>query len=415
MSVVITNGFKNFHLAGAAAEAETRGQLKRFVAGLYPTSRIKRWASQAGLDQTQRYPKFLERGVPIADARVASLAAADLLSEIGSLMMRQGHAKLAEAVERQAMRLFSKGAARELRGAGRSAQIYHFRAGYGLTSIDTARALGLVTLCDHSIAHPATLDWLVANDGAMPEPHQLSRPAGFWAFVADDIARADHVVVNSEFVRQTFIAAGAPTERISVIYLGVDDAFLQMIPPRTPRQPGGPLRMMFAGGFNARKGANVLAAAAAALPPSGWTLEIAGTVDPLQDQTLATMQQNPNVRHIGSLTRSQLAAKMAQTDVFVFPTLAEGSARVIFEALAAGCYVVTTPNAGSIVEDGVHGALIRPGDADQLGRVLQALIKDPQTIAAVGARNAAQVRAQYTQRRYGEQLAELYGQLLVQA
>ena len=50
------------------------------------------------------------------------------------------------------------------------------------------------------------------------------------------------------------------------------------------------------------------------------------------------------------------------------PASVEGSARVVFEALAAGCYVITTPNAGSIVKDEVHGALVEPGSADGLPR-----------------------------------------------
>ena len=47
---------------------------------------------------------------------------------------------------------------------------------------------------------------------------------------------------------------------------------------------------------------------------------------------------------------------MSRAEVFVFPSLAEGSARVVAMAMAAGCYVITTPNSGSVVRDGAMGA-----------------------------------------------------------
>ena len=51
---------------------------------------------------------------------------------------------------------------------------------------------------------------------------------------------------------------------------------------------------------------------------------------------------------------------MAAADVFVFPSLFEGSAVVTYEALACGLPSVVTPDAGSVVRDGVEGFVV-PG------------------------------------------------------
>ena len=102
---------------------------------------------------------------------------------------------------------------------------------------------------------------------------------------------------------------------------------------------------------------------------------------------------------------------MAAADVFVFPTLAEGSARVVFEAMAAGCFVVTTANAGSIVEDGVHGRLVAPGDPMALAAALRATAGDRETVARIGRANAALVARDYRQAEYGTRLFELYERL----
>ena len=49
---------------------------------------------------------------------------------------------------------------------------------------------------------------------------------------------------------------------------------------------------------------------------------------------------------------------MAAADVFVFPSLFEGSAVVTYEALACGLPSVVTPSAGSVVRDGAEGFLV---------------------------------------------------------
>jgi glycosyltransferase involved in cell wall biosynthesis len=49
---------------------------------------------------------------------------------------------------------------------------------------------------------------------------------------------------------------------------------------------------------------------------------------------------------------------------FVFPSIEEGSALVTYEALAYGLLVVTTPNAGSVVRDGVEGFIVPICDPD---------------------------------------------------
>lgn len=103
---------------------------------------------------------------------------------------------------------------------------------------------------------------------------------------------------------------------------------------------------------------------------------------------------------------------MATADVFIFPSLAEGSARIVFEALACGCYVITTPNSGSIVKDGIHGALVPPGDVDTLEATIRYAITHPDKVAQIGKRNAELIRSRYRQKDYGDVLFQLYERLI---
>ena len=50
----------------------------------------------------------------------------------------------------------------------------------------------------------------------------------------------------------------------------------------------------------------------------------------------------------------------------VHPSLIEGSAKVIYEAMAAGVVPIATINSGSIIEDKKNGLIVKAGDVDDL-------------------------------------------------
>jgi len=60
---------------------------------------------------------------------------------------------------------------------------------------------------------------------------------------------------------------------------------------------------------------------------------------------------------LGRVPRDRIHEEFQTADLFVLPTLAEGSAEVTYEALAAGLPVITTKSAGSVVRDGIAKAM----------------------------------------------------------
>ena len=77
---------------------------------------------------------------------------------------------------------------------------------------------------------------------------------------------------------------------------------------------------------------------------------------------------------------------MAAADVFVFPSLFEGSAVVTYEALACGLPCVVTPAAGSVVRDGVEGFLVEPRDVNGLAQRMEQLGGSPQDRARMSTK-----------------------------
>ncbi len=409
--IIISNGHSKFILGAAAAEVQKRGLLMGYITAGYPSKHFRRWVNFFGLSRLRSVRRLLGREEAIPAHLVHPLWMSEWLNQISQLVRQVGKSStLAEFISDYALRLYGFQAAGMVRDM--PAKIYHYRSGYGHHSVRAAKKKGMITLCDHSIAHPAVLQYLIENGGQLPPKGQRGPMTRFWSHVLEDIEQADFVIVNSDFVKNTFTHQGWPEERVHVAYTGVDQEFLDAVPTRSSySNDRTPLRLLFAGEFGPRKGAEVLIRTMERISDLPWCLEVIGQVHREIHRKFESFFRDTRVRCTGTLPRLQLAERMSEADVFVFPSLAEGSARVVFMALACGCYVITTPNAGSIVEDGIHGRLIPPGDAEALSESIAWAMVHPAEVAEIGWQNAQLVRSHYRQRHYGDKVLELYHKL----
>jgi|HubBroStandDraft_1064217.scaffolds.fasta_scaffold04069_5 glycosyltransferase involved in cell wall biosynthesis len=398
--VIISNGYSKFFLSAAAVEAEKRGILSAFITGAYPTPLVRSMLSLPLLRSNRKLNRLMARAEPLDDSFVRPIFFPELLYHYGIGFK-------SEAALVGSLRAYGRAAIPHVKRAAReNARIYHYRAGCGGDSLAVARDLGLFILCDHSIAHPAVVDDLVENRGELRRQTGSGKLGGFWQYVLSDIERADAVVVNSNFIESTFKFVGQKGSPLHVIYLGVDDAFLSQVPER--KVPGKTFKVLFAGQFERRKGAGVVVEVLRHLGDLSFELEIAGKLDPQLVQENPEFFADSRVKCLGMLTRKELAEAMSQADLFLFPSFCEGSARVVFEALACGCYVVTTPNSGSIVEQDVHGSIVPPADSLETARAIEEAYRNRERTCAIGRANAELIKTRYRQRNYGDQLEALY-------
>lgn len=400
--VVVSNGFSKFHLATAAAEADRRGLLSAFLTGAYPTRLVRSILALPWLRSNPKLNRLKARAEQLDERLVHAFFLPELFYHLGI--------EFNEELVVSSYRSYARAAIRPIRhAAAQGARIYHYRAGMGGDSVAVAKGLGMIALCDHSLVHPALVEHLVENRGEMRQNPQPARIGKVWAHTQRDIDQADAVLVNSDFVKSTFAFAGFDCSRVHVTHLGVDDSFMTQIPERG--SAASELRLLFAGSFEKRKGADILIDALRQLGDLPWRLEIAGNLPSQVFRENQHFFSDPRVQYLGVLTRKQLAGAMSRSDVFVFPSLAEGSARVVFEALACGCCVVTTPNSGSIVEHGVHGSLVPPGDSEAVAKAIDDAYRNRKRTAEIGRANAQLVKSGYRQSNYGDQLEALYRRL----
>src|SRR5690606_8072415 len=107
----------------------------------------------------------------------------------------------------------------------------------------------------------------------------------------------------------------------------------------------------------------------------------------------ATSAGKPS-RHVtltGHVSRQEAQEWMRRFDVLLFPSTCEGCAGVAQEALAYGVPVLTSPNSGSTVRDGVEGYVLPYDDIDNFVQRLEELDDDRSLLERMS--RAAQLRA----------------------
>jgi glycosyltransferase involved in cell wall biosynthesis len=173
---------------------------------------------------------------------------------------------------------------------------------------------------------------------------------------------ANLIVCGSDFVRDGIARSGGPVERCVVVPYGVDASF--QVPQRAEHR--GPLRVLTIGTIGLRKGSPYVLAAARALKGCA-EFRMVGPIA-IREEALLKLREAVHVP--GPVPRSEILQHYHWADIFLLPSICEGSATVAYEALSCGLPVVTTPNTGTLVQDGLDGRVV---PADDLPALVQAI------------------------------------------
>ena len=164
-----------------------------------------------------------------------------------------------------------------------------------------------------------------------------------------------------------------------------------------------PGRVLFAGGANLRKGIHYLAKAASILKGCGhhYEFRVAGIVSNRIRRHPATHALN----FLGHLPKERMEEEFRCADIFVLPTLAEGSASVVYEALAFGVPAITTQSAGSVVTHGKEGLIVPERDSDAIAMAIEKIVRNRGLRAAM-AEAALATAANFDEGSWGNRLVE---------
>ncbi|MCB0254102.1 MAG: glycosyltransferase family 4 protein [Anaerolineae bacterium] len=203
--------------------------------------------------------------------------------------------------------------------------------------------------------------------------------------LAQPVLQMRHVACVSRYEQQHAVATGVSASNTTVVNNGIDLAQFRFAGlPSTRRQPGVPLRLLYAGRLTWDKGAHVALQALGHLVHEhsleAVRLVILGKGNPRYTETLHRMVSDhglaPWISFVEWMPRSEIAPFLADFDTLVLPTIHdEPLARIVQEAMAIGLVVIGTPTGGTpeILIPEVTGLSFEPEDsrglAGQIRRV----------------------------------------------
>ena len=96
--------------------------------------------------------------------------------------------------------------------------------------------------------------------------------------------------------------------------------------------------------------------------------------------------------------------------LLALPSYSEGSPNVVLEAMAAGLPIAATDAGGvpEILEDGISGLLVQPGDPQAMAEAILRILQDKDLALKLGAAARSRVEATYTPQAYRRSLTKLY-------
>ena len=230
----------------------------------------------------------------------------------------------------------------------------------------------------------------------------------------------DAVVASAESVRDFYIRqVKADPAKVEVIYNAVDWAQLQATVSRDEMRasvevPAGAPLLTIIARLTEQKGHRILLDAMARTDLAHAYLLVVGD-GPLRDvleRQAANLGLSARVRFLGA--RRDLGNILAATDVFVMPSFWEGLPLAMVLAMGAGLPVVATRVAGipEVVQDGVTGLLVPPGDSGELGAALSRVVNGDTTRVLLGQAARAFVRPRFGVDGYVNAITALYDRLL---
>ena len=223
----------------------------------------------------------------------------------------------------------------------------------------------------------------------------------------EDLRLADRILVPSEHIAERLVAYGTARQRIAVVPYAADTKRFRPLDGKTHDES---CTFLFAGGITQRKGIKYLLHAWSKIRRPGWRLQLLGAL-PCRLGPLADDLKREGVEHLGRVGHSEMPAKMAAADVFVFPSLFEGSAVVTYEALACGLPSIATAASGTVARDGIEGFIVPSANVDALAEQMERLGRDPQL--RVEMAGAARRRAEaFDWTRYRASLLEAVDDLV---
>jgi alpha-maltose-1-phosphate synthase len=284
--------------------------------------------------------------------------------------------------------------------------IFHALSGSALRSGKRAQKRGAKYICDRGSTHIRFQNQVLHEEY---DRHGLSFVGVDARVIGAEEAEydlADAITVPSAFAKDTFIAAGVSSQKVTVLPLGVELTRFHAVSSPPPDE----FRVLFAGSICVRKGIPYLLEAFEKLVHPGKKLVLTGGVEPKLEPLLSKYRDRKDVVFTGHLPQDKLMKVMSESHVLVLPSIEDGFGLVLAQAMACGCPVIASTNTGGpdLFDDGEQGFLVPIRDSDAIAGHLQTLADNPELHTLMSQRAVARVRSLGGWDQYGDAASQTF-------
>jgi glycosyltransferase involved in cell wall biosynthesis len=293
-----------------------------------------------------------------------------------------------------------------------ASSLFHGWTAVCLASLDAAKRRGAITLVENPMLHPR--QW---QREVLTECKRFGvNPTDCDAVLAEPLIRrrerefevCDQIVVNSTVACRSFEEFGYG-KKARVVSPGVDHLFFAPAIQPTRQQL---FRVCYVGRLELAKGIGYLLQAWKQLALPQAELLMIGEIRPEID-SLVRSHVDASVRLIGVLTPQKVAEFYRQSNIFAFPSVNEGFALVLLEAMAAGLPVVASDKSGAVecVSEGKDGIIVPARSVDALAEAILWCYRHRDETTAMGRSARKKVEERFTLAHYEQRQIDLYRSL----
>jgi glycosyltransferase involved in cell wall biosynthesis len=268
--------------------------------------------------------------------------------------------------------------------------IFLFYNGSGLRSSRYGKRRGAISIVEAVNSHVSYQEDILREEHERAGLPWLPFPVYEKERRLQEYEEADYILLPSDFVRNSFLEKGFPAHKLLKVPFGFEN--MAGSAPAPAKEPGT-FTVLYVGSISVRKGIRYLLDAFARLQHPNKRLLLVGP--DANDGALAGTILPPGAVLTGSLKGDELTRADQSASVFCLPSIEEGLALVLGEALSFGLPIIATTNTGAtdLFTDGHEGYIVPICSSDAILEKLQLLADNPDVLQQLGAASYAKAES----------------------